>query len=36
MLLLHEIQPAGGNRMSWDAFIRGRPTILDSTVAPGP
>lgn len=35
-LLLHEIQPAGGNRMSWDAFIRGRPTILDSTVAPGP
>jgi methionyl-tRNA formyltransferase len=35
-LLLHEVQPAGGNRMSWDAFVRGRPGILDSTVVPGP
>ena len=35
-LLLHEVQPAGGKRMSWDAFIRGRPTILGSTVVPGP
>ena len=35
-LLVHEIQPAGGNRMSWDAFIRGRPTILYSAVVPGP
>jgi hypothetical protein len=29
-LLLHEVQPAGGNRMSWDAFVRGRPGILDN------
>jgi len=35
-LLLHEVQPAGGKRMSWDAFVRGRPVIIGSTVLPGP
>lgn len=35
-LLLREVQPAGGNRMSWDALIRGRPTIVGSGVVPGP
>lgn len=34
-LLLHEVQPAGGKRMSWEAFVRGRPAILGSMVAPG-
>jgi methionyl-tRNA formyltransferase len=29
-LLLQEIQPAGGVRMPWDAFVRGRPGILGS------
>lgn len=27
-LVLDEVQPAGGNRMPWDAFVRGRPGIL--------
>ena len=35
-LLLHEVQPAGGKRMSWDAFVRGRPGIVGSAVLPGP
>ena len=35
-LLLHEVQPAGGKRMSWDAFVRGRPVIIGSTVLPSP
>ena len=29
-LLLHEVQPAGGKRMAWEAFVRGRPGIVDS------
>lgn len=29
-LLMHEVQPAGGKRMSWDAFVRGRPGIVGS------
>ena len=29
-LLLVEVQPAGGARMSWDAFVRGRPGIVGS------
>lgn len=29
-LVLNEVQPAGGNRMPWDAFVRGRPGILGS------
>jgi methionyl-tRNA formyltransferase len=35
-LELDEVQPAGGKRMPWDAFVRGRPTIVGSTVVPGP
>jgi methionyl-tRNA formyltransferase len=31
-LRLREVQPAGGNRMAWDAYVRGRPSILGSTV----
>jgi methionyl-tRNA formyltransferase len=31
-LRLHEVQPAGGTRMPWVAFVRGRPTILGSDV----
>ena len=30
-LLLHEVQPAGGKAMPWDAFLRGRPGILGSS-----
>ena len=29
-LVLHEVQPAGGHRMSWEAFVRGRPGIVGS------
>jgi methionyl-tRNA formyltransferase len=29
-LRLHEVQPAGGKRMAWDAFVRGRPGIVGS------
>jgi methionyl-tRNA formyltransferase len=29
-LLLREVQPAGGGRMPWDAFVRGHPGILGS------
>jgi methionyl-tRNA formyltransferase len=31
-LRLREVQPAGGSRMSWDAFVRGRPTIVGSSI----
>lgn len=34
-LLLHEVQPAGGKRMPWADFVRGRPSILGSSVLPG-
>jgi methionyl-tRNA formyltransferase len=27
-LILDEVQPAGGKRMAWDAFVRGRPGIV--------
>jgi len=30
-LVLHEVQPAGGKRMSWQAFLRGRPGIAGDT-----
>jgi methionyl-tRNA formyltransferase len=33
---LHEVQPAGGKRMTWEAFLRGRPAIVGSSVIPGP
>ena len=33
-LRLVEVQPAGGKRMSWDAFVRGRPAIVGSAVVP--
>jgi methionyl-tRNA formyltransferase len=35
-LLLHEVQPAGGRRMSWEAFVRGHPGLVGSAVQPGP
>jgi methionyl-tRNA formyltransferase len=31
-LLLHEVQPAGGRRMPWVEFLRGRPGIVGSDV----
>ena len=31
-LRLREVQPAGGNRMMWDAFLRGRPSIVGSSI----
>jgi methionyl-tRNA formyltransferase len=31
-LRLREVQPAGGERMSWDAFLRGRPSIVGSSI----
>ena len=34
-LLLHEVQPAGGKRMPWEAYVRGRPGIVGSAVIPG-
>ncbi len=33
-LRLAEVQPAGGTRMSWDAFVRGHPSIMGSAVVP--
>jgi methionyl-tRNA formyltransferase len=35
-LRLDEVQPAGGKRMSWEAFLRGHPGIVGSSVVPGP
>ncbi len=35
-LALDEVQPAGGQRMSWAAFIRGRPGIVGTRVVAGP
>ncbi len=34
-LILEEVQPAGRGRMSWDALLRGRPSLIGSTVVPG-
>jgi methionyl-tRNA formyltransferase len=31
-LRLLEVQPAGGKRMPWDAFVRGRPAIVGSSI----
>lgn len=31
-LLLREVQPAGGRRMTWDELVRGRPAIVGSEV----
>lgn len=31
-LRLREVQPAGGTRMSWDAFLRGRLSIVGSSI----
>ena len=31
-LRLREVQPAGRKRMSWDAFVRGRPAIVGSSI----
>ena len=31
-LRLVEVQPAGGRRMRWDAFVRGRPSILGASI----
>jgi methionyl-tRNA formyltransferase len=31
-LELREVQPAGGRRMSYDAFVRGRPGLIGSRV----
>jgi methionyl-tRNA formyltransferase len=34
-LRLDEVQPAGGKRMPWEAFIRGRSSIVGAEVLPG-
>ncbi len=31
-LRLIEVQPAGGRRMSWEAFVRGRPSIIGASI----
>lgn len=31
-LALLEVQPAGGRRMPWEAFVRGRPSIIGSSI----
>ena len=31
-LRLLEVQPAGGKRMSWDAYVRGRPAIIGASI----
>ena len=31
-LRLREVQPAGRDRMSWDAYLRGRPAIVGSSI----
>jgi methionyl-tRNA formyltransferase len=35
-LVFIEVQPAGGKRMTWEAFLRGRPSIVGSRVLRGP
>lgn len=30
-----EVQPAGGTRMTWEALLRGRPTLIGSRAVPG-
>ena len=31
-----EVQPAGGKRMTWEALLRGKPSLVGSRVLPGP
>jgi methionyl-tRNA formyltransferase len=31
-LRLLDVQPAGGRRMSWEAFLRGRPSIIGASI----
>lgn len=31
-LVLDAVQPAGGSRMAWDAYVRGRPTIVGASI----
>jgi methionyl-tRNA formyltransferase len=31
-LRLLEVQPGGGNRMAWEAYLRGRPAIVGSSI----
>jgi methionyl-tRNA formyltransferase len=31
-LRLIDVQPAGGRRMSWDAYVRGRPAIIGASI----
>ena len=31
-LVLREVQPGGGKRMSWEAFARGRPSIVGASI----
>jgi methionyl-tRNA formyltransferase len=31
-LRLLEVQPAGGKRMAWDAYVRGRPAIIGASI----
>jgi len=35
-LRLLEVQPAGGRRMPWDAYVRGRPAVIGTRVAGRP
>jgi methionyl-tRNA formyltransferase len=35
-LLLTEVQPAGGRRMPWEAFLRGRPDIVGRAILRAP
>jgi methionyl-tRNA formyltransferase len=34
LLALEDVQPGGGERMSWSAYVRGRPAIVGSAVVP--
>lgn len=36
MLVLHEVQPAGGRRMPWVEYLRGRPGIVGSAALASP
>jgi methionyl-tRNA formyltransferase len=33
-LRLIEVQPAGGRRMTWQEFVRGRPAIVGASIVP--
>jgi methionyl-tRNA formyltransferase len=35
-LRFEDVQPAGGKRMPWRDFVRGRPGVVGSAVVPGP